>query len=304
VDRLERLADLVAVLLDTRRPLAIDEILDAVPGYPDARASARRQFERDKDTLREAGIPLRTIPIDELGSTDVGYLIPADEYYLPDLELTPEEQAALHVAVTAVRFEGGAALDALFKLGGLEGAAAPPLAALPTLPALHDLFAAYQRRATVSFRYREELREVDPWGVVFRRGHWYLVGFDHARNDQRSFRVDRIEGSVAAGAPSSSSPPDDVDLSALLGDEPWKFGKDDAVTARLLLDESVASGVDESRIVEVRGDGSVVAEMEVTNREAFRSLVMGFLDRAEVLGPPDLRAETVAWLRTIEGTSR
>ena len=45
-----------------------------------------------------------------------------------------------------------------------------------------------------------------------------------------------------------------------------------------------------------RPDGSVVVELTVTNRDAFRSFVLGFLEHAEVLGPPELRDELVAWL--------
>ena len=198
-DRLERLTNLVATLLDTRRPLTLEEIVDLVPGYPDDKLSYRRQFERDKDTLRGIGIPVRLESVDELGP-EQGYRIPPDEYYLPSLDLTADEQAALHVAVTAVRLEGGPApAEALWKLGGREGEAAHALAALPTVPALPALFDAYRTRSTVTFTYRGEGRHIDPWGILFRRGHWYVVGHDHDRGEQRSFRVDRIEGDVDAG---------------------------------------------------------------------------------------------------------
>ena len=46
-DRLERLTNLVATLLDTRRPLTLEEIVDLVPGYPDDKLSYRRQFEAE-----------------------------------------------------------------------------------------------------------------------------------------------------------------------------------------------------------------------------------------------------------------
>src|SRR6266496_6241745 len=96
IDRLERLTNLVATLLDTRRPLTLDEIVELVPGYPDDKLAHRRQFERDKETLRGIGIPVRLEPVDDLGP-EQGYRIPPDEYYLPPLDLTPDEQAALHV---------------------------------------------------------------------------------------------------------------------------------------------------------------------------------------------------------------
>jgi proteasome accessory factor B len=72
------------------------------------------------------------------------------------------------------------------------------------------------------------------------------------------------------------------------------------VPARLLVDAdrapSAVQHVGEDAVVERRPDGSVVVELPVTNRDAFRSFVITFLDHAEVLEPPELRAELVAWM--------
>ncbi len=302
VDRLERLTNLVATLLDTRRPLPLEELIDVVPGYPPDKASYRRQFERDKDTLRGIGIPVQTEALDALGP-EVGYRIPPDQYYLPDLELTPEEQAALHVAVTAVRLEGGAGPEALWKLGGLEGEAATAVAALPNVPELPVLFDAYRARAAVTFAYRGEPRRLEPWGIVFRRGHWYVVGRDQDREEERAFRIDRVDGPVAVGEPGTVEPPADLNPSALLRDDPWRFGGDDMVTAHVLVDAPQAPGVvhqvGERSVVERRDDGSVVLGLPVTNVAAFRSFVVGLLDGAEVLDPPELRADVVSWLESL-----
>jgi proteasome accessory factor B len=302
-DRLERLTNLVATLLDTRRSLTLEEIVEVVPGYPDDKVSYRRQFERDKETLRGIGIPVRLESLDGLGP-EQGYRIPPEEYYLPSLDLTPDEQAALHVAVTAVRLEGGPApTEALWKLGGREGEAAHALAALPTVPALPALFDAYRTRSTVTFSYRGAARHVDPWGILFRRGHWYVVGHDHDRGERRSFRVDRIDGDVDAGPPGAFEPPARLEPGAVLGDEPWRYGEEDVVVARVLVDASRAAAVieqvGEPAVGERRADGSVVIELPITNTAAFRSFVLDLLDAAEVVGPPELRAEMVAWLDRI-----
>ncbi len=298
-DRLERLTNLVATLLDTRRPLTLDEIVERVPGYPEEKGSYRRQFERDKGTLRGIGIPISVVPVDQLGS-EQGYRIRPDEYYLPSLDLTPEEQAALHVAVTAVRLEGGAGPEALWKLGGIEGEAATALAALPNVPELPALFDAYRSRATVSFGYRGSRRRLDPWGILFRRGHWYVIGHDHDRGGQRAFRVDRIDGPLEAGPAGSFDPPPGLDPATLLGDEPWRYGDEEPVIARVLVEAPQAAVVTEQvgadAIVECGADGSVVVALPVTNVEAFRSFVLGLLDGAEVLEPPELRADVAAWL--------
>jgi predicted DNA-binding transcriptional regulator YafY len=35
-------------------------------------------------------------------------------------------------------------------------------------------------------------REIDPYGVVYRTGRWYCVGYCHLRTEPRVFRLDRI----------------------------------------------------------------------------------------------------------------
>ncbi len=301
-DRLERLTNLIAVLLDTGRPLTLEEIADRVPGYPEDPGTRRRQFERDKSTLRDIGVP---ISLEALYAFDheTGYRIHRRDYELPPLDLTDDERVALHLAVTAVGLEGGEGRHALWKLGGAEGTGAAPLAALPSVPALPLLFDAYRRRAEVRFAYRGEPRRLWPYGVVFRNGHWYAVGHDADRDAIRAFRANRIEGDVDLGEPGAFEPPAGFDPSSALRDEPWRFGDEEPVEARVRVGAPqaawVVAEVGEQAVEERGDDGSVVLRMAVTNRAAFRSFVLGLLDAAEVLGPPELRAEMVEWLETL-----
>ena len=311
-DRLERLTNLVAVLLETRRPLTLEEIVERVPGYPSERESYRRQFERDKATLREIGVP---ISLEALYAFDqeTGYRIHREDYELPPLDLTDDERVALHLAVTAVRLEGaagetaggGAGREALLKLGGFEGSAAPTLAALPDVPALPALFDAYRRRARVTFTYRGDTRRLEPYGILFRNGHWYAVGFDPDREAIRAFRADRIESGVEPGPAGAFERPEGFDPASALRDEPWRFGDEAPVEALVLVSPTQAGWVEadlgSKAVAERRDDGSLVVRMAVTNRGAFRSFVLGLLDHAEVLAPPELRADMVAWLTALAG---
>jgi predicted DNA-binding transcriptional regulator YafY len=306
-DRLERLTNLIAVLLDTGRPLTLEEIGERVPGYPDDPATRRRQFERDKATLRDIGVP---ISIESLYAFDheTGYRIHRRDYELPALDLKADELVALHLAVTAVGLDGGEGRHALWKLGGAEGDPAPPLAALPSVPALPFLFDAYRRRAEVGFSYRSEPRRLWPYGIVFRNGHWYAVGHDPDRDAIRAFRADRIEGEINAGQAGGFEPPAGFDPSAALRDEPWRFGDEEPVEARVRVVAPqaawVVAEVGEQAVAERGDDGSVVVRMAVTNRAAFRSFVLGLLDSAEVLGPPELRDEAVGWLEAMADPKR
>jgi len=300
MDKLERLTNLLLVLLEAPRALTMREIVDQVDGYPAGEAACRQTFERDKRTLREEGVPLETVTVEEREGIQ-GYRVRPERYYLPELGLSDEEQAALNLAVAAVRLDTGSSRDALWKLGGAEHDPAPPFAALPALPALPALHEALRTRAPVSFGYRGRQRRVDPYGLGFRHGFWYLLGRDRDHDQQRTFRVDRIEGGVERGEPDGYAVPAGFDLGAALPDEPWKLGEGEALRAQVLIDRARAPLVEaelgEDAISERRDDGAVVVTLEVTNPAAFRSWVLGFLEHAEVLSPPELRSEMVAWLR-------
>jgi predicted DNA-binding transcriptional regulator YafY len=304
-DRLERLLNLTATLLDTRRALTLDELADRMePRYPDDKTARRRQFERDKETLRELGIPISVIAADGFGS-DQAYRIDPGDYYLPELSLTDAELAALHLAVTAVRLEGGEGREGLAKLGGLEGEGVErALAEVVVSPVVATLFDAVNRRAPVEFRYRGETRSLSAYGVVLRWGHWYVVGHDTERDAPRAFRVDRIEGEPVVGTPGSYEPPPGVDPAAFVRDDPLTYGEDRPVEARVLVDASRAGWVveqlGEEAVVGRRADGAVEVVLPVVNRGAFRSWVIDLLDHAEVLGPAELRDDLVDWLTAIE----
>ena len=308
VDRLERLVNLTATLLDTRRPLTLDELAQRVePKYPDDKAARRRQFERDKETLRELGVPITVESPDGFGA-DQAYRIRPDDYYLPDLTLNDAELAALHVAITAVRLAGGQAHEALAKLGGLAGEGHDvALAEVPVTPLVADLFDAVSRRAVVTFTYRDEQRRLEPYGVVLRWGHWYVVGRDLDRAAPRAFRIDRIEGDADVGPAGAFEPPADVDPAAFVRDDPLTYGEDRPVDARVLVDPLRAGWVveqlGEEAVVTRHDDGSVEVTLPVVNRAEFRSWVLELLDHAEVLGPDDLRDDLVAWLDAVVGAA-
>ena len=86
---------------------------------------------------------------------------------------------------------------------------------------------------------------------------------------------------------------------------PWQMGDDEEVVAELWADGSQAAfvvdrvGTSMIGAVEWRADGGAVVRLPVTNRDAFRSFVLRLLDHAEVLGPPQLRADVAGWLRAV-----
>lgn len=312
MDRLERLVNLVAALIDTPRSLTREELRQRIEGYSAEPAAFRRNFERDKELLRDMGFPL-VIEADASNPEEIGYRIPRELYELPDPGLDEQELAALRLAASAVHLEGewgsDAVVMALRKLGGAASAAPPGsapgadagLAALPAQEAAVTAFAAVAERRRVRFAYRGDERLVDPWRLSFHRGHWYLSGMDHGRSGERLFRLDRLDGPMeAVGEPAAFERPD---VAQAAPPPAWRLGEDEEELARLLVDAEqakwAAQELGEATACETRTDGSVVFEVPVTSRAAFRSFVLGYLDHAEVLGPPSLRDEMVSWLRRV-----
>jgi len=299
LDRLERLTDLVLVLLRASHPLTLDEIANDVPGYPANRDARRQAFERDKRLLRDEGIPVATEPID--GPEQFGYRIYEDAFYLPDLGLDLEEQAALQLAVAGVHLGDPSGRDALLKLGAAGLPEPRPLASLSSPAAMALFFEAVRTRAQVSFSYRNEVRTFVPARLWFRNGHWYVIGWDLDRQGARTFRIDRIKGSPTMGASGSGHAPDSFDPSDVVVEEPWRLGPEEDDDVIVLVDpveaDRIVYEVGAEAVQERRPDGSVVIRLGVTSPEAMRSWLLGLLDHVEVLGPLAERARMVDWLK-------
>jgi proteasome accessory factor BC len=303
LDRLERLTDLVLVLLNARRPRTLEEIAAAVPGYPSSHAARRQAFERDKRVLRDEGIPVVTEPVE--GPEQYGYRIDPDAFYLPELELEPDEQAALHLAVAGVHLGDPSGRDALAKLGAWGIAEARTVAQVDAPAALVPLFEAVRSQAEVHFTYHGMARVVAPATLRFRAGRWYLVGWDRDREAPRTYRVDRIESLGTSGEAGSGAVPESF-TGGDAGLEPWR---DDEEAERVLVRVDAVEGprvvaeVGERAVTERSSDGSVLLQLGVSSFDVFRSWVLGLLDHAEVVGPPQARAAVVSWLQEVATTA-
>jgi len=299
--KLERLLNLTALLLDARRPLTAEQIQRQLE-YPEERVAFRRAFERDKDELRAMGIPLRVEKVPGTIPAVDGYRIPREEYALRDPGLTTEELGALYLAASAVQVEGLPATEGLLKLGGLVTEGSRDLgvhvAPLPSDPNLARLFGAVSSRTPVRLRYHDQERTIDPYRLEFQRGHWYLTGYDHLRDEERNYRLDRIQAEVEVCDGPAFDPPATTVPGRARG--AWELGGEDSVRARVRIDGPQASWAVQhlgpDHVIEETAEGSVVVELPVTNRAAFRSFVLSFLEHAEILDPPELRDDLVAWL--------
>ena len=202
----------------------------------------RRTIRRYVAALQELGIPVE-------GERGVGggyRLRPG--YRLPPLMLADDEAVAVALGLVASRREGLDAADAALakihrvlpdalrrRVEALEATlafTAPPAAGAPAAGETVLLLAeATRRRKRVHARYRsyegeQTERELSPHGLVVHSGRWYLAAFDHARDDLRTFRVDRLSR-LAVGERAAVAPPDGFDpvahVSSSLARVPWPW---------------------------------------------------------------------------------
>lgn len=313
--RLTRLLTLVSTLTETARPLTARELRDRIEAYggdETTDVAFRAMFERDKRELRSLGIELEVVELDHVHPPETGYRIARSNYALRDPGLTPEEAAAVQLALSLVRLEGlddadGGGPD-LWKLGAPAPAEvdAGPLTAIPGDPTLTVLFEALRERRVVTFGYRGEVRTVEPHRLQFARGRWYLTARDVDRGEGRLFRLDRFDGPpTAVGPPDRFGPPAEGELAGV--PEPWQLTDGESVRVRVAVDGPQAGlarrilGEESVVAAEVAPDGTERVELafDVTHRDGFRSFLLGFLEHAEVLEPDELRRDVVAWLESV-----
>ncbi|SEG81703.1 Predicted DNA-binding transcriptional regulator YafY, contains an HTH and WYL domains [Thermomonospora echinospora] len=216
----------------TTRVLAMLELLQAHPRMGGAELAARlgvdqRTVRRYAARLEELGVPV----VADRGRYGGYRLMPG--YRLPPLMLTDDEATAVVLGLLAGRrtgLPGEATESALAKVQRVLPAAlrdrvqalAETLAfttaarpgTAPATDAVLTLAAAARRRRRVRLGYRSwkgetSERDLDPYGLVFHSGRWYVTGHDHLSGQIRTFRVDRVRS--VGQLPHTYQVPDGVD---------------------------------------------------------------------------------------------
>jgi proteasome accessory factor B len=325
ISKVERLMNLVIALLSTRNYITAERIRQIVLGYADnpSDEAFSRMFERDKNELRDLGIPLETGRVSRLDPSE-GYRIKRDVYSLPDIELTADEAATVAVAVQLWQSPEliTATQGALLKLraAGVDvdlpdtSVSITSASALPGIrgseSVLPVLLSAIDSGQAVQFQHRSSraepytTRTVEPWGVVTDRGRWYLVGLDRDRDAVRIFRLSRVGAEVAQLGPVGAvSKPDDVELREIVaravGEAP------SGVEARVWVAADKATAlrragtvVDQALLGGREGD---VVSIDIGSLDRLAREVAGYGPDAVVLEPESLRDEVLARLRAQAG---
>ncbi|MGH7296787.1 MAG: helix-turn-helix transcriptional regulator, partial [Polyangiaceae bacterium] len=146
---------------------------------------------------------------------------------------------------------------------------------------------------------------VDPYGLGFARGAWYLVGYDHTRTALRSFRLDRIRGEVAPFGPERAfRPPDSFRVQDHVERPPWEMAEAPPIEVTIEVAPAIAWFVEDlvagKRPAEHRADGSALLRLDVRDRAAFVRWVLSHGRHVRIKEPRDLRDELLATIRALD----
>jgi proteasome accessory factor B len=274
-------------------------------------------FERDKDELREMGVPLETGSLQPWPDDEIGYRIDRNRYALPEVSFAPDEMAVLGLAarVWQQASVAQAASYALLKLkaSGVEPDESSLVGIEPqvraTEPAFQPLWQALCARQPVTFPYRRSgsdnaaERHVEPWGIVSRHGRWYLVGHDRDRAATRVFRLSRITGAVLPdGDPGTVQVPDGTDIRKhVMTFEP----EVPQGVATVRVRRGAGHGLRRRAVdVEPAEPGDIVEGWDLLrvrfwDEESFAEELMQYGDRVVVVEPGPVRAAVVRRLRAV-----
>jgi proteasome accessory factor B len=238
----ERLVNLALYLSAAREPVSAEDIRAEVKGYaPDQADEAfKRQFERDKDDLRTAGLVILTD-----AENEGYYRLDRSGTFAAPLDLTAEEAAAVRAAASALLDDPSFPFSDDLRLAMAKIASATDSGDVPAAARLADeepehqgaivalLADAAGRRKSVDFGYTNSQgasapHVVEPYGLFLHDGRWYLVGRDTGKNALRTYTVARMsEIDVNPARPKSPDfeRPDGFDVGNFVR-LPFQYGPD------------------------------------------------------------------------------
>jgi proteasome accessory factor B len=310
----ERLFNLVLALVAAENGLTKADVLSTVQGYRQRsdrgdRASLERQFERDKDDLRELGIPIETVdaPGDPGNTQTVRYRIAKRSYDLPaDISFDPEEVALLRLA-GAVWREGTLSAEsrrALIKLRSIGVESVDPVIGIsPSIrvreASFEPLSTALDRGQVVRFPYLKpgaaepRVRIVRPRALVNHQGRWHLHAWDEGAEGTRTFLLSRIVGPVASTGRTFAPEEGDHAVAALAQ-------LDDVLrrnTALLRVAPDSDAALRLGRRAETAGEGEHLLRLHFTDADILADELAGYGPEVVVLEPLELRDAVVRRLR-------
>ena len=280
---------------------------------------SKRTIYRDMLALGEAGVPLVSIP-------GLGYSL-MEGYFLPPLSFSSEEATMLLLGsgVMAVNFDAQyrkAAQTAGQKIAGvlpehlraeveyLQNAIrfVGGGTSEESQEKLRQLRRAIIEHITVRFvyhaRYRsdgepgdQQIREADPYSLVYVNQVWHLSGYCHLRKAMRSFRLDRLETLELL--------PRTFKRSVQSWEGPRRSNETGNIVVRILCDHEIARWVHENRsyftVSEEETVEGLLVTLNIRRESEILSWLLGWGRHIHILEPDTLRVRLLEEVEAMVG---
>jgi len=305
----------LALLAGAKHPLTQDEAFTRLPySYPEEgkRDSRRKAFARDLEALQALGA---VILAEDAGEGEHRYrLMAEDEGLSKDFLLEPEEALRLRSLLDSALVRSQLAAPAGQALAKLLSYHAPFDEAAQGEEAGDEarelggrceklrVCAAEGRACTINYpdhQGNDARRDISPGGLFFRFGKPYCAALCHRDGVVKAFSVERMSQlrlSREAGRPL----PAGFKLADFASRNAFRLGAaSGAVTARLRVLPEEAWRLKErmpAAVVSEDKAGVLEAEFEVSAPERFFKFVLGFGEFAQILSPPQLKQDFLAFL--------
>ena len=288
-------------------------------------AAAAAEVGVSERTIRRYAVALHDIgiPVDGQPGVGGGYRLRAGTR-LPPLMLSDEEAAAAVFGLVMAEQRGlSGAEGALTKIARvlpdrltrrverlrdelrLAGEPEPAPTSSETLLVITE---AVRRRRSLRIGYarhdgRQSIREIEPLGLVARRGRWYVPARDRASAELRTFRADRIAG-AEIGEPVAPPDPgfDPVDhVVRMLARLPWGWEVEVRLDAPV---EEIAARIP-ATLADLTPDGSGTRlELRADSLEWAAGVIAGLGADFEIVRPGELREHVARLAARLEGAAQ
>jgi len=301
----------ILLFLDRKRKVTAHELAE------EFEVSVRTIY-RDINTL------LLDFPIRAEAGPDGGYSF-MEGYKLPNLPFSKKEVAALTLMGSVAGQKIGLIEGKVFKeafsklLANLSRAYKNEVGKIsdrvlidiepwkppPKTPeVLASIKGAFEENLVLEFSYQKgkgktEKQLVEPYGLCFRSGFWYLVGYSRKRGEYRLYRTDRISSLKVTGETFERDP--SFDLRRFWDDDLPKQYRDRGSEVRIEFDPSVANEIRKTAWgagrVRTLESGWIELTFRTFDLDRLVSFVLSFGPRARLIEPRSLKGKIKRSLR-------
>jgi proteasome accessory factor B len=301
----ERQLDLLFILLNASRPLTRESLRIKIEDYRE-QASAEafeRMFERDKEDLREIGVPIETRKLSSLFDDEFGYLVSIKDFGVKETLFTSDEINELTRAALVWK-------DSLLSSGARLGLVKTATQVGKLIDINQDfeiseiiadhiyiqITEAVTHGLIIEFNYTKphdkapSLRRVYPTNLTTAGPFVHLYAYDFKDDTNKIFNISRISGEV------SNQEPSEIEVTLIKRQN--NFSPVEEVSNTAVITPLVNADVLRHSLGGREINGNI--EIDFFNEESFSVFLAPFASDIKSIKPDSLSTLVIAQLQTLK----